>query len=393
MLRRFPIWAFVQVSAISPRSLDVYLLALAIFLLAAIGVFLSMRLKRHENTSHRSQDLDARKAILGAIPSDLILFELDEKGTYLDWYAADSSELYVPPERFLGKNIREIMPPEVAERLPPVFRKVLSSGEPASIEFSLPMHGHLKFCEARILKWGNNRILSIVRDLTEKKRAQKEVRDLSTLVLKLQDEESRRMAKELHDITAQNLFAIMLNLENMSREKTHWTSEEFEAVKQCQDLCERSLHDVRTLSYLFRPPISDRIGFVPALKRYLAGVATRSGIDIRLYAGRDLGTIPSELETDLTRLIQEALYNVFRLSGRRRATVRVDKQTDHVVLKIEVTGHHRTTSEQSDDTFPFGIQLLSMRERLRRWEGQLEFQPVDEGVVLVAKVPVLTARI
>jgi len=372
-------------------------LVFAVALPAIIGVLLlghskQRVLEKEEQRTTSPNEYEARsRAILSALP-DLMLFELDDKGTYLDWYAAESSALCAPPERFLGKNMRDILPAELADRFDQHFRHVLSSGEPATLEYSLTIHNEPKFFEARILKWGDDKILSIVRNLTEKKQAQMELRELSSLLLKLQDEERQRIARELHDITAQNLFAITVQLENLRLQRTYWPNKEKQVLDECQRVCELSLQEVRTLSYLFHPPTFGRLDFISALKSYLDGFARRSGLDVGLYTAQNVGRLAENLETDLFRVVQEALYNVFRHSGSERATIFVETQGDEIVMRIRVAGPDRGTSE-AENGAPFGIGMPGMRERLRRWGGHLEVESAHDGVLLVARVPLRTVEL
>jgi two-component system NarL family sensor kinase len=148
------------------------------------------------------------------------------------------------------------------------------------------------------------------------------------------------------------------------------------------------------LSYLFHPPSLGRLEFIPALKSYLDGFAKRSGIDISLYIAQNVGRLPVNLETDLFRVVQEALYNVFRHSGSRRATVLVQKQLDQLLLQIKVAGHGlRSPSTEPEATVPFGIGIPSMKERLRRWGGQLQIESTHDGVLLVARIHTPTVEI
>jgi PAS domain S-box-containing protein len=362
-----------------------------------IGFLLAERSKRRKVQAERDRAHNAlreseekNRAILTALPD--LMFLLDENGTYLDWYAADVADLYVPPEQFLGRKMREIMPPDLAEAFEEHFHKVLSSGEPSTVEYSLVMHNRTKFFETRIVKCGTSKLLSIVRDLTEKKYAETELQQLSSRLLSLQDDERRRIARELHDGTAQNLFAISVNLENLQHPKVGLASGGLQLVKECQELCEESLREVRTLSYVIHPPTLDRVGLIPTLRWYIDGFVRRSGVKVQLQADEGIGRLPVEVETDLFRIVQEGLSNVLRHSGSNVASVVIERRGDQVVLQIKDSGRGMARGSNSDTTDRFGIGIPSMRERLRRLRGQLEVKSAADGVALVARVPVATER-
>jgi two-component system, NarL family, sensor kinase len=347
------------------------------------------RLKKdHERATAALKESEAKnEAILTALPD--MMFVLDKDGTYLDWYAKDPSGLYAPPETFLGKNMRHVMPPELAEVLADSFRKVLSSGEPETVEYTLVIHSETKFFETRIVKCGDGRLLSIVRDLTEKKHAEQQLQQLSSRLLSLQDEERRRIAGELHDVTAQNLFAITINLETLRQQMTDSSPSGMEILNECQNLCEQSLQEVRTLSYTLHPPALDRHGVMPTLHWYIQKFGERTGMEISLDVSPDLGRLPLEMETDIFRVVQEGLSNIVRHSGSRTASVEIKKRSRQFVLQIKDNGRglpDRTA--ESENGSRFGVGLPSMRERVRRWGGHLHIRSGDDGVLLLIHVPI-----
>ncbi|HYR84194.1 MAG TPA: histidine kinase [Terriglobia bacterium] len=371
-------------------------LGIAVGQAALIGILLLERSRRgrllaeRETGAQALKESEARnKAILSALPD--MMFLLSEEGTYLDWYAADPSNLYAPPERFLGRNMCEIMPSDLAEEFARHFRRVVSSGEPASVDYSLLIGNQVKFFETRIVKCGDRKLLSIVRDLTEMKRAEMELQHLSSRLLSLQDDERRKIARELHDITAQNLFALTINLENLRQKNSKLTPAGIEIFEECRTLCERSLQEVRTLSYLLHPPSLDRIGLIPTLKWYIDGFTRRSGIAVSLEAAQDIGRLPEEVETDLFHVVQEGLSNVFRHSGSRSATVLIEKRADQLVLQIGDAGRGlQDWTIQPESAARLGVGIPSMKERLRRLGGHLEIESNNDGVRLVAQVPIQT---
>jgi PAS domain S-box-containing protein len=390
--------AFQQFSALQGYEWRGYLITTVLFTESIlIGFLLVERSRRRKIEAERDkahtalQESEERnRAILTALPD--LMFLQDENGTYLDWYAADPGNLYVSPDQFLGRRMREIMPAELVDIFEEQFQKVLTSGEPSTVEYNLSIQNRIKFFETRIVKCGQSKLLSIVRDVTEKRHAETELQQLSSRLLSLQDDERRRIARELHDGAAQNLFAITVNLQNLQHPKVGLASNGLELVKECQELCEESLREVRTLSYVIHPPALDRVGLVPTLAWYIDGFGRRSGIKVQLHADDDIGRLSLEVEIDLFRIVQEGLSNVFRHSGSDVASVEIRRRGDQVVLQIKDNGRGMLRKANSDAVDRFGIGIPSMRERLRRLRGHLEVKSAADGVALVARIPVAAER-
>src|SRR6476660_6637364 len=172
-------------------------LAVAIRLVASQRQELDKLRAEHRMASAALKESEIRyAAILAAFPD--LMFVLDEDGTYLDWHARDPADLYAPPQHFLGKKVRDVMPAELAEKFTEGFRRATSSGRPVSIEYSLNIREKTQFFETRIVTCGDGRLLSIVRNITDKKHVEMELRNLSSRIMTLQDEERRRIARELH---------------------------------------------------------------------------------------------------------------------------------------------------------------------------------------------------
>jgi len=363
--------------------------------IAAQGVLIGLIVERsrlsklrdkHDATLTALQQSEAKtQAILTALPD--LMFLQDADGRYLEYYAKDSKHLYVQPERFLGRTMCEIMPPELAERFAEAFKEVLTSGVPVSVEYPLMIDGTIRYYEARIVTCGDGRVLSIVRDLTDKKHAERELEELSSLILGLQDEERRRIARELHDVTAQNLFAVSVNMEILKERETSLTPMGREIVGECLEKCEQSLKEVRTLSYVLHPPALDQLGLIPSVRWYVDRFAKRSGIEIALIASDEVGRLPVEVERDIFRIVQETLSNIYRHSGCRGAAIAIEKKGNSVIVQIKDRGHGISKMDDGIASLD-GLGLRSIRKRLRKLGGRLEIYPSVEGTLLTAQVPV-----
>ena len=179
----------------------------------------------------------------------------------------------------------------------------------------------------RVIRDASGRVVEIQgsgRDVTEHKRAEDELLQLSAQLLSLQDEERRRIARQLHDVTAQNLFAITINLGSLARKELPANLKD--SLTESQALCEQALQEIRTLSYLLHPPMLDQVGLVAALQWYIDGFSKRSSIEVNLVVTQEITRLRRDMETDLFRVVQESLVNIHRHSGSETARYVLDNR-------------------------------------------------------------------
>jgi PAS domain S-box-containing protein len=223
-------------------------------------------------------------------------------------------------------------------------------------------------------------ILGAVTDITRFKENEEELQRLSARLLNIQDEERRRIARELHDVTGQNLASIGFNLASIGGAALEPAAKEL--LLECQKLCEQSQKEIRTLSYLLHPPLLDQFGLIGALEWYIDGLRKRTQMTIVLDVEHGIGRLSMELETDLFRVVQEALTNSVRYSGSDTTTIRLSKKNSNLILQIEDRGHGFALQGG------IGVGIPSMRERLRHHGGSLQVRSGDRGTTLLAQVPV-----
>ncbi|MGH9427161.1 MAG: PAS domain S-box protein, partial [Terriglobia bacterium] len=166
-----------------------------------------------------------------------------------------------------------------------------------------------------LLYGGHEYSFAIARDITERKKRDEALHLLSTRLLQLQDEERRRIARDLHDVTAQDLGAVVVNLAHLRRLATDLKPEAESIVTESVSLAEQVLQQIRTLSYLLHPPMLDETGLASALRWYIEGFTKRSGISVDLEVDSEIGRLSLEIETALFRIMQESLTNIHRHSG------------------------------------------------------------------------------
>ncbi len=215
------------------------------------------------------------------------------------------------------------------------------------------------------------------------------LRRLSVKLLRVQDEERRRIARELHDSLGQDLTAAKISLDMLAQS----LSGSSPYVRDAQQLVDRSIADTRTLSHLLHPPLLDEAGFASAAKWYVEGFGKRSGIAAKLNLPEHVNRLPRRTETALFRILQEALTNVHRHSGSRAVEVRVTADESRVVLTVKDYGMGvpREVLDRFWKTGNVGVGLAGIRERLKELGGSLEIESNLDGTILKATIPASTA--
>lgn len=181
------------------------------------------------------------------------------------------------------------------------------------------------------------RLISSFADVTAMKNAERAVHNLSTQLLKLQDEERRRLGRELHDGLAQTVLAINLSLAQVRQSLTSQEEAAARSLEKARALTQQMSREIRTLSYLLHPPLLDDLGLVSTLREYVHGFSERSGIETQLFANTDFARLPQPIEIALFRIVQESLANIQRHSGSTTAEIHLTTQDS--LLTLEVTDH------------------------------------------------------
>lgn len=226
------------------------------------------------------------------------------------------------------------------------------------------------------------RVEQRTRELSEKA---KEVRHLTVKLLRLQDDERRRLARELHDSTGQMLAAMKMILDEMREEARDTKIEPM--VAQIIDLNEEMSRQLRTMSYLLHPPLLDEVGLVSALKWFVEGFTERSGITVNLELSEDFGRLPSDMEIALFRLVQECLTNIHRHSGSSTASIRVARNSELVEVEIIDAGKGIPANRLHGDKVIAGVGLMGAEERVRQFGGTTEITSSSDGTVVLATIP------
>jgi len=218
------------------------------------------------------------------------------------------------------------------------------------------------------------------------------LRELTARLLQLQDEERRRIARELHDSVGQLLAALAMNL-SVVRSDIERLTKTARAVTDSEALVQEMSKDIRTLSHLLHPPLLDETGLSSALRWYIDGFAQRSQIKVDLEFPEGFGRLSRELEIAIFRTVQECLTNIHRHSESPIAKIRIVRATSHVRVEVEDRGKGippEKLHEMASAGTP-GVGIRGMRERLRQLGGGLEINSNGKGTLVAAQLPVANA--
>jgi PAS domain S-box-containing protein len=217
------------------------------------------------------------------------------------------------------------------------------------------------------------------------------LRRLSLNLLRTQDEERRRIGRELHDSVGQYLAALKMNLDSLYAAVDPESADAAEMLRQCVELASESIKEVRTISYLLYPPMLEESGLSSAIQWYLDGFSKRSGIQISFEDGGHFERLSRDAELALFRVLQESLTNVHRHSGSATARVVLRRRDEQVVLEVTDKGKGIPAQILEDarrDSFgALGVGLRGMKERMRQLGGDLDLTSSPEGATLTAVLP------
>jgi PAS domain S-box-containing protein len=221
---------------------------------------------------------------------------------------------------------------------------------------------------------------SLQLEILERKRAEEEIQDLSRRMMRVQEEERRNLARELHDGATQNLVTLSLHMGRMSRNPNSISPA---VLEEWMRLAEQGANELRTVSYLLHPPLLEELGLGLTLQGYVEGFARRTGIQATLDRQGELDNVGFDIELAVFRIMQEALSNVQRHSGSPTAAVQISY--DGGILRLQITDMGRGIPPGMDHS---GVGLGSMRERARLLKGRLAIETGSSGTTIQVELPV-----
>ena len=353
-------------------------------------IFSEALTRRHQENELRTSE-ERFETAFRSNPQPMSLATLSD-GRYLDVNDSFLKVSGFSREELVGRTSRELNFWPIAADQDTFLERLTTQRRVRNFEMKFrTKSGALRdfLSSAELLDLGGEQcVLVAASDITERKTLENELMRLTGRVIHVQDEERRRIARELHDETAQNLFGISMNLAKLRQRNAAWHSEQVQILEDCIALVAGSIQGIRTLSYLLHPPLLDEAGLVSAVQWYVEGFVKRSDIQVELFV-QDIGRLDSEVETALFRIVQEGLTNIHKHSGGARASIRLEGNHGQVVLEIRDDGRGMGTSTSSEfaEGIDLGVGIPGMRQRIRQLGGTLEVVSSDRGTIVTATVP------
>jgi PAS domain S-box-containing protein len=361
-----------------------------------VGANIDVTEQRQAQEARRESE-ERNRAMLRAIPDLMFLVSAD--GDYLDCHAKSPNQLLLPPDQLLKKNIRDVLPAELAHEFMRCFRRAAESDEPQSFEYDLIIRGRKRDSEARVVSIGNERFLIIVRDITERKlaeealrkseeelrRSHEQIRELAGRLMTAQEEERRRISRELHDDLNQQVAALSISISNIKRQLTPSPDLAIAQLDLLQDHANEIANAIRQLSHQLHPAVLEYAGLAVALESFKNEFSRLEGMEIDLTVSGRSDSVPRDIALCLYRIAQESLRNISKHSGAQRAEVML--LIDDSVAELQVKDNGRGFSMDAVRRGE-GLGLVSMEERVLLMHGAFQITSAPgRGTTIVASIP------
>lgn len=345
----------------------------------------------------RAQETQNRLAAIVESSEDAIVSK-DLDGIITSWNKAAERIFGYSAEEALGRHITLIIPHDRLDEENDILARLRRGERVEHFETVRQRKNGTQFdVSATIspIKDGHGRVIGaskVARDITDRKETERALREaeLSGRLLQLQDEERRRVARELHDGAGQLLAALSMNNSTVAEERAKLSPETARRVEENRSLIDQAISEIRTVSYLLHPPLLDEVGLKSALSEYVHGFGERSRICVSLDFPRDLERLPHVVELSLFRIVQECLTNIHRHSGSATARVRLSRVPGEI--QLEVADEGRGIDPEIQEKFfagrSTGVGLHGMRERVRQIGGALQIHSNGKGTSIQVFMPV-----
>lgn len=224
----------------------------------------------------------------------------------------------------------------------------------------------------------------------ELNRANDSLRELSSRLQQMRDEERRHIARELHDSVGQLLAALGMNLVVLQRQADKLDGSGMRAITENASMVDQISREIRTISHLLHPPLLEAAGLASAIRWYVDGFSERSNIKVSLDIPEQFGRLSDEMEIAIFRMVQECLTNIHRHSGAESAKISMHEEDHEVFVEVHDQGKGIPQERQSElgASGRTGVGFRGMRERLRQLGGTLEIRSDGAGTAVTARLPV-----
>jgi two-component system NarL family sensor kinase len=343
--------------------------------------------KLDERVRERTERSERMRSIVDASVDAII--STDVYGRIMSWNKAAEAIFGYTEAEALGRTTYFITPPDKMEEAIKMKARVRRGERVSEVETVRTAFGG-ELIDVSITMFGltdskGNHVGSsgILRDIRERKKAERGLKQLSGRLLRLQDEERRRLARELHDSTAQSVAALSLNLSMLTKAGMSLTQEHRASLlADTLALADSVSRELRTQSYLLHPPLLDERGLRSALCWFVEGFTARSGIHLNVDIAPEIVRLDPVVELTIFRVVQESLSNVHRHSRSEVASIRLTREKTGIVLEIRDRG----CGIPDRDAEHTGVGIAGMKERLAHLGGTLVIEPNHPGVAVIARL-------
>jgi len=330
---------------------------------------------------------------------------LDSNGTVLYSNKRFAEILNIAPENFVGSKLQSHFSSSGRQKLEQLIRNALTDSTNGEITLDVPggRQRLIRFSLNPVRSLENQNVCVVATELTELMEAsealrsnEESLRQLSARLLQLQDEERRRIARDLHDTTGQKLAIQSILLARLDKTSKGLDEESRKLLAECKMLNGQLVEEVRTVSYLLHPPLLDELGLASAVEWYAEGFARRTGIATDVKISPKFMRLPPDIEVTFFRIVQESLTNVHRYSGGSKAYVRLKATDDQIVVEVGDDGkgiEPGKLNAKNGTVAPLGVGIQGMTERMRQLSGKLEIKSKPKsGTLVVASLPIARLR-
>jgi len=312
---------------------------------------------------------------------------LDARGCVIYCNFSLAQLLGVPREAVIGRLLEDFLPSEDHAH----YQSLLQENQIVSSEGEVRLQladGSLIPANFSFSQLSRDKSATgvLITDLT----AQKQQMEFASRLQNLQDEERKRLARDLHDSVGQTLAALSINIGIAQAQSEKLDALGARALSENAALVEQVSREIRTISHLLHPPLLDIAGLASALRWYVDGFSERSNIKVDLEVPSAFGRLPDELEITIFRIVQECLTNIHRHSGSTTATIRLHQEGDRLTIQVQDRGKGIPFEKQPEliESGRGGVGFTGMRERLRRLGGTLEIKSDGSGTTVSATLKV-----
>ena len=351
--------------------------------------------ERTAQLERRTQQVAEQAELLDLVNDAIFVRTLDDKIVY--WNRGAERLYGWNREEVLGKAVEAILETGFSQPFAEIQEQLFRNG---SWEGELT---HCKRDRSRIVVasrwaiWSSKEgkplgFLELNTDITDKIRAEQSLRELSGKILTLQDEERRRIVRELHDSAGQIVAALSINLTVIEADASLLGPRAVNACQESMQLVQELSSEIRTISHLLHPPLLDEAGLPSALGWYVDGFSERSNIAVDLDLAPNLGRLSPEVETAIFRIVQECLTNIHRHSQSQTAAIRISRNGRSVELEVRDEGKGIAPAnggENRPQPQRSGVGLQGMHERVKRLGGRFEVRSSHKGTVVRANLPIV----